>query len=165
MNLSFGREKEIVVVKDIHLEKELGYEYHEYTRMDAIVAERLTASPRIYDIYGACGIGIIAEYFPHGQVEEIAIPTDNIDFSNEENGPLICYNNLTALVKLELSLDMAEALADLHGYPGGPIVHQDVVRGLSHHSRLQQNCFSSNINAVLYSIFQLRKSKSTGNKC
>ena len=97
--------------------------------MDAIVAERLTASPRIYNIYGTCGIGIISEYFEQGQVEEIAIPTDDIDYSHEDEfGPLVCYNNLTGLMKLKLSLQLAEALADLHGYPGGPIVHQDVVR-------------------------------------
>ena len=43
-------------------------------RMDALIAERLTTSPRIYDIYTMCGLGIISEYFPHGDMEELAIP-------------------------------------------------------------------------------------------
>lgn len=97
--------------------------------MDAIVAERLTGSPRIYTIYGNCGIGIMSEYFPHGQIEELAIPENaNISQTEEEGGPLICYNNLPGFVKLKMSLQMAEALADIHGFSGGVIVHQDVVR-------------------------------------
>jgi hypothetical protein len=97
--------------------------------MDAIVAERLTASSRIYAIYGTCGIGIMSEYFPHGNIEEIAIPDDDIIFHmGEEDRPLICYNELPGLMKLKISLHMAEALADLHGYSGGVIVNQDIVR-------------------------------------
>lgn len=97
--------------------------------MDAIVAERLTASPRIYAIYGTCGIGIMSEYFPHGTLEEMAIPEDDIYFhTDDDEGPLISYNDLPGLTKLKISLHMAEALADLHGYSGGTIVHQDVVR-------------------------------------
>jgi hypothetical protein len=96
--------------------------------MDAIVAERLTASSRIYAIYGTCGIGIMSEYFPHGTIEEMAIPEDDIDDDNDDDGPLICYNDLSGLLKLEISLHMAEALAELHGYLGGAIIHQDIVR-------------------------------------
>ena len=96
--------------------------------MDAIVAERLTSSPRIYTIYGFCGIGILSETFHNGHVEEITllIP-DELEVINDETSPLVCHNDLTPQRKLELALQMAEALADLHGYPGGPIVHQDVV--------------------------------------
>jgi hypothetical protein len=45
----------------------------EYTRVDANISERLTASPRVYDIYGHCGIGIMSEWFPHGDLENISI--------------------------------------------------------------------------------------------
>lgn len=104
------------------------YDAYEFSRMDAIVAERLTASPRIYNIYGHCGIGIMAEYLANGHIEKIAIPSWDVPEEYlEEEGPLISYNNLSGLVKLKISLQMAEALADLHGYPGGVIVHQDVV--------------------------------------
>lgn len=96
--------------------------------MDAIVAERLTSSPRIYAIYGFCGIGILSETFLNGHVEEMALLlSDDFVVSHDETSPLICHNDLSPQRKLELALQMAEALADLHGYPGGPIVHQDVV--------------------------------------
>ena len=116
----------------IDFSNDLAYDAYEFTRMDAIVAERLTASRRTYSIYGACGIGIISEYFPHGQLEEIAIIDDDVNIGNiVEEGPLISYNNLPGLTKLKISLHMAEALADLHGYSGGVIVHQDVVSKLN----------------------------------
>ena len=95
--------------------------------MDAAVAERLTASPRIYNIYGTCGIGIMSEYFKHGNVEAIAVPEGGYP-GNDANNETICFNNLPGLTKLQISLHMAESLADLHGYSGGVIVHQDVVR-------------------------------------
>jgi hypothetical protein len=97
--------------------------------MDAIIAERLTSSHRIYNIYGTCGIGIIAEYFPHGDIEEIALPKGGYLYDDhDEKDPLYCYNDLPGITKLQISLHMAEALADLHGYSGGIIVHQDIVR-------------------------------------
>jgi len=91
-------------------------------RVDALVAERLTASPRIYDVYGHCGLSILSELFLHGDLEEDAY-FDEDDFDENIWEP---QNNLTAVEKLEISLQMAEALADLHGYPGGVIVHQDI---------------------------------------
>ena len=162
---------------------------YEYTRMDAIVAERLTSSPRIYNIYGTCGIGILSEYFAQGDVEAMAVSETgyfnyqyyaDTDEENEhepkgqanhtrtnatitttvvptkptiKNDPKVdepsfstpaqvsasqrprsrshlppVHNELSGYTKLKLSLHMAEAIADLHGYSGGTIVHQDIVR-------------------------------------
>ena len=172
---------------------------YEYTRMDAIVAERLTSSPRIYNIYGTCGIGILSEYFAHGDVETMAVPetgyfnyqyyadtdendhepkrrsntttrlgqhqgnhtgtnatitttviptlailntdpeVDEISSSTPAHASALqrprsrshlppVHNELSGYTKLKLSLHMAEAIADLHGYSGGTIVHQDIVR-------------------------------------
>jgi hypothetical protein len=36
------------------------------------------------------------------------------------------YNNLTATAKLQFALDMAESIADLHGFEEGVIVHDNV---------------------------------------
>jgi hypothetical protein len=99
--------------------------------MDAIIAERLTASPRIYNIYGHCGLGILSEFFPYGNLEEYAVPEGDgyLDAERvkeaEKNG-LESFNDLSPIVKLKSSLHMAEALADLHGYKFGVMVHQDV---------------------------------------
>ncbi len=102
----------------------------EYTRMDAVVAERLTASKRIYDIYGHCGIGIASEFFPHGDIEEIAVPEEGYlsrdEILERDSRELTSDNEFTSREKLVLSLQMAEAVADLHGYEYGVIVHQDI---------------------------------------
>ena len=90
--------------------------------MDAIIAERLTASPRIYDIYAFCGLGIMSEFFPHGDMEKVAVPEE--DAVPEK--PYDPKNNLTPMEKLEVAKQMAEAMADLHGYNGGVMVHQDI---------------------------------------
>ena len=40
----------------------------EFVRMDAMVAERLSSSPRTFDIYGYCGLGIMSELFFHRDI-------------------------------------------------------------------------------------------------
>eukprot|EP00537_Pseudo-nitzschia_pungens_P009714 CAMPEP_0172381672 /NCGR_PEP_ID=MMETSP1060-20121228/71072_1 /TAXON_ID=37318 /ORGANISM="Pseudo-nitzschia pungens, Strain cf. cingulata" /LENGTH=384 /DNA_ID=CAMNT_0013109459 /DNA_START=610 /DNA_END=1764 /DNA_ORIENTATION=+ len=151
LNNHFGQEQETIVVKDIHMRFDFEYDVYEYTRMDALVAERLTSSNRIYNIYGACGVGIMSEYLFNGQIESIAIPEDDIEFptwtnhADETDVPLICYNDLLAVTKLEISYYMAEALADLHGYSGGVIVHQDI--------KLDQFFFNNNMTGVVLNDF------------
>lgn len=95
-------------------------------RLDALVAERLTASPHIYNVYGLCGIATFSELLSHGDVYEEAIGDD--DTNIKRNRPSEHWppnNELTGVEKLEISLSMAEALADLHGSSSGVIVHQD----------------------------------------
>jgi serine/threonine protein kinase len=96
--------------------------------MDALVAERLTASPRIYDIYGLCGLGIMSEYFPHGDMFHVAVPGKGAmpAYELHDEYEVKPQNSLTGLKKLEISTQMAEALADLHGNSAGVIVHNDV---------------------------------------
>lgn len=98
----------------------------EFVRMDAMVAERLSSTPRTFDIYGFCGLGIISEFFYHGDIEGLVIGGDGHaqqDYDREELQP---QNDLTGKEKLVLALEMAEGIAVLHGYGGGPIVHDDI---------------------------------------
>jgi serine/threonine protein kinase len=100
----------------------------EFVRMDAIVAERLTSSPLIYDIYGFCGVSIVSEFFPHGNVEEASLYNDGYikpEKLHDKDG-VDPKNDLEPLEKLEISLQMAEGVATLHGFSGGLIVHNDV---------------------------------------
>ena len=101
------------------------YAHYEYVRMDATVAERLSSSPNIFDIYGHCGLGIMSEYFPHGDMASVAMPHEHylIETVGED---VTILNNLTSAEKLSISLQMAEGLADLHGNPYGVVVHQDL---------------------------------------
>lgn len=109
--------------------RDLKYDDFEYTRVDATVAERLSPSPLIYDIYGHCGIGIMSEWFPYGDMEEVSIDYDNYppkskireDMKKEE---LVVYNDIAGNEKLKAALNMAQAIATLHGHSGGVIVHQ-----------------------------------------
>ena len=45
-------------------------ESFEFTRMDALVSERLTVYPNIVDIYGHCGVSILSEFFEAGTLNE-----------------------------------------------------------------------------------------------
>lgn len=121
---SFLNEKEMVVVKDMYEENAFTVAEFEFVRMDAMVAERLTSSKRIYDIFGFCGLSILSEFFPHGDIEEKAVPGKGYMLTKQKE--LKVYNDIPIEQKLSLSLQMAEAIADLHGNPMGTIVHQDM---------------------------------------
>ena len=87
---------------------------------DALVMERLSASPRIVDIYGHCGTSVWVEAIPN-EVEEFIVPGDGYieqeDLHDEHN--LNPQNPYTAEEKLDIALAMAESLADLHGFKNG----------------------------------------------
>jgi len=121
---------ESIVVKDMYGGHGLPLDY-EFVRMDAMVAERLTSSPRIYDIYGFCGLSILTEFFPYGDIENEAVTGSGYLLTEEEQqgqklDDLKSYNGISSERKLVMSLQMAEALADLHGDTLGVIVHQDI---------------------------------------
>lgn len=102
-------------------------ETYETVRVDALVAERLSASPRTYDIYGYCGYGILSEYFYHGDVEEVAYEDDGwLEEDPTKTGNFEIHTKLTGKQKLVLALEMAEGIAVLHGFDNGVIVHDDV---------------------------------------
>ena len=96
--------------------------------MDAIVAERLTWSPRIVDIYGFCGSSMINEAMLNGDLERVAVPSKKgrLGYALKDKEHLDVRNNVTATKKLEYSLDMAEAVLVLHSHQDGVIVHDDI---------------------------------------
>jgi hypothetical protein len=96
---------------------------------DAIIMEQLSSSPRIVDMYSHCGTSIMVKSMPY-RVDNAVVPE-----SESTNEPLPLEqseandeprNNLTASTKLTMALEMAESLADLHGFSGGVIVHGDL---------------------------------------
>ena len=98
---------------------------YEFIRNDAMVMERLTASPRIVDIYGHCGTSVLTEFFP-GEVEEFLIPGPGRREKLNDKNDVDPKNDLTAEEKLYIALQMAESMADLHGFKDGVIVHDDI---------------------------------------
>lgn len=117
------------VLKTFNWERKLDDEHREMVNIEAVVMERLRSSPRIMDIYGHCGYSVTAEVVPV-EFEEVVIDGEGYATQKEverrnRNG-IRPYNNFTAEEKLGFALTMAESLADLHGFPDGVIVHDDV---------------------------------------
>lgn len=95
-------------------------------RMDCLVAERLSGSPQIVDIYGFCGLGHIGEAMPHGDFSRVATPLGGrvpVKLDEEHLDP---KNDLLPGHKLDFAHQMAEPIALLHGYSGGVMVHDDI---------------------------------------
>jgi hypothetical protein len=142
VNHTYSQHLEKVIMKDIQYSHKFTIDDYEFTRMDAMVAERLTGSPRVYNIFGFCGQGIISEFFSQGDIERVAIPGD---FKPQKNDTLRFYNDFTLEQKVMICLQMAEAVADLHGYSGGVITHQDI--------QLSQFLFNENATKIILNDF------------
>lgn len=96
--------------------------------MDALVSERFTSSPLIVDIYGYCGLSMMSEYMPLGDLRNHVMPNSarSVKVELDDSEPVDPWNSFSGTEKLTLSLLMAEAIALLHGYKGGVIVHDDI---------------------------------------
>jgi hypothetical protein len=114
---------------------------------EALVMERLS-SPRIMKIYGHCSTSVGTE-FVEKEIEDIIVPrggylnsenknsntynnngndNGNNSMENEDKNEnlLISQNKLNATEKLNIALEMALSIADLHGFKDGVIVHDDI---------------------------------------
>ena len=103
---------------------------YEFIRNDAMVMERLTASPRIFDIYGHCGTSIVSEFLP-GEVQVDLIPGRGRREKMNDKDDVDPKNKFTAKEKLHMALQMAESMSDLHGFTNSVIVHDDILREAS----------------------------------
>ena len=125
-----------MVLKKYRWAADYDYRDLEFMRMDALVSEIFSGpNSKMVDIYGFCGLGIISEGMPGDDLEDVATPLF-ADSENEEEDVVLNdktnvdpKNDLTPTQKLVYSLEMAEALQELHGYKGGVIVHDDVHPG------------------------------------
>lgn len=104
--------------------------FREKTRVDGLVMERLSASPRITDMYGFCATSVMTEPLP-GEIWGEAVPTKRTIQKRElrDKNQLDPKNKYTPTEKIEMALDLAEALAELHGFADGMIVHDDIDLG------------------------------------
>jgi hypothetical protein len=117
------------ILKTPRMAHNIGPGFYDEVWTEAIIMERLTKSPRIINIYGHCGYSTMVEVVPI-EFEEVAIRGEGVekpDVVEERNRDGVRpYNNFTSSEKLRFALDMAESLADMHGFEGGIIVHDDV---------------------------------------
>jgi hypothetical protein len=117
------------VMKRYQLRKKhvlFGYEELHQVGQEAVFMEQMTLSPHILDIYAACGTSVLVEAMK-SDIHHIIVPGKGI--ASQENLDKLGYvqpqNNLTISEKLQISLDMAKSLADLHEHDGGAIIHGD----------------------------------------
>jgi hypothetical protein len=101
-----------------HFDNKIGL-FHSTLR-DALIMERLTASPRIVDAYAHCGTTVLVEPIPF-EVEEYIVPGEGHIKQEElhDEADVTPLNNFTIEEKLQMALEMAESLADLHGFKDG----------------------------------------------
>mmetsp|Transcript_2823 Transcript_2823/g.5888 ORF Transcript_2823/g.5888 Transcript_2823/m.5888 type:complete len:687 (-) Transcript_2823:20-2080(-) len=119
------------VLKTFRTDREINEDNWEMIQIEAIIMERLTKSPRIMNIYGHCGFSVTAEVVPI-EFEEVVVDhggdgmysQKKVEKRNQDG--IRPYNDFTPTEKLEFALEMAESLADLHGFEDGVIVHDDV---------------------------------------
>jgi serine/threonine protein kinase len=102
------------------------------TDRDALVMERLSASPFIMDIHGYCGGSVAVEALSKPAEDEILLhgwgmlPSLPPPHNTGMHMIIPPQNNLSSTQKLRMALDMAEGLASLHGYDEGVLVHVDL---------------------------------------
>lgn len=118
---------ENVILKTMRAKREVDVERMKEMQRDAIIMERLTSSPRIVDIFGYCGTSSIVETLPY-ELEEYIVPGDGMAKQKDldQYDDVHPMNHYTIEEKLYIALKMAESIADLHGFEGGVIVHDDV---------------------------------------
>lgn len=86
--------------------------YFENSRIDAVVLERLTASPHVINVFGFCGHSVITEYADGKRLGELADKMKRVP-----------------LARLQIARDIANGLADVHGIDGddnATFVHFDI---------------------------------------
>ncbi len=86
--------------------------HFEHDRVDAVAMERLTSSPHVINIFGFCGHSVMTEYAGGKRVGQLADKAKKVP-----------------LKRLEIALDIANGLADVHGIDGDgntTFVHLDV---------------------------------------
>ena len=113
-------------------------ELMEDMRKDAMVMELLTSSPRSANIYSYCGLSSVIEFAPI-DIEDYIMPSKGRHpklirrhADPEDHGLINEYpvnDHIPPHEKLEIALEMAKCLAEMHGYAHGPIAHVDVQAG------------------------------------
>jgi hypothetical protein len=110
------------------------YDDYEVSRMEANVADLLNTSPRTTNTFGYCQTAMMSELFIYGDVEKIACPLGGrqpvpAEWGVGSKAADKRRNGLSVMDILTVALEMAEALADFHGFSRGVIVHDDVRLG------------------------------------
>ena len=142
-----GYDSERVVLKMMKSEHEVDHRNLDRHRRDALVMERLTASPYVVNLYGFCANTVMTEIVEQDLEELIsnqmdAAADDNLSLSTTtKTSP----TRRTPLGRLELALEATKGVAALHTFSGGPIIHADIQSRqflVDSHGRVKINDFN-----------------------
>jgi serine/threonine protein kinase len=146
-----SKNKNDVVMKIGRMKRSIDEKLLSTTAKEAIILERLSASPRIVDIWGYCGISSYVESMSIEVEDEIMVSSlwghpdkvhkllakkmKMIKEQRQEQPKLkpssikpqwISFNNLTSVQRVDVAIEMAETVAAIHGFDGGVIVNGDL---------------------------------------
>lgn len=105
---------ESVILKTLKLQHEVDEFQLDKNRIDSMAMERLTKSPHIIDLFGACGTSVVTEF---------------ADGENGRVGTLADKEKKRPLKRLRIARDIASGLADVHEIDGpgqATLAHFDV---------------------------------------
>lgn len=144
-NTHISKCNETVVLKTLKFQHNFEESHYEHNRIDAMAMERLTSSPRVINIFGACGNSVITEFA-----------------DGERVGALADKKKKKPLERLKIALDIARGLVALHSIDGdeeATFVHFDVnlANVVSIGGRLKLNDF--NIGVIL------KRNETSGKAC
>lgn len=110
---------------------------HERLHMEAAVMSQLSVSPYVSDTYGMCSTSIFVEPVLGNRINDLFykrvgghpkygfMNQTQLDQMMDENKEL-SLNHLTPTEKLDISLQIAESIAEAHGLATGPLMVVDI---------------------------------------
>jgi serine/threonine protein kinase len=129
---SLSSSAEEFAYKRLRLNEDISVTYDTIYKVgrEAVIMEQLTHSPRIVNIFGFCSTTVMSEAMDSEVWQDIIPGTGRttqakLDKVQQQVGGVQSKNNFTATEKLYMALEMSEALADMHGFAGGVIIHGD----------------------------------------
>ena len=112
---------------------------------EVTVNAALSPHPKIVDLYSFCGLSMLSEAMPRGDLHRLAAPHYERCRTSLFADQWQLRNNLTGRQKVRLALEMAQAVQVLHTFPGGTIVHNDLQASqflLSHDHKVKLTDFN-----------------------
>ncbi|KAL7563153.1 hypothetical protein ACA910_014432 [Epithemia clementina (nom. ined.)] len=117
-----------VVLKTLRFMHNVTLRNLDRNRRDALVMERLTKSPWILDVYGFCGNAGFYEYADGGDISTALWPKA-LDELQQKRKMRHVNNLMTRQQKLEIGVQAAIGLAELHNFDGegrATVAHTDI---------------------------------------
>jgi serine/threonine protein kinase len=124
---------EDLVLKNLRMQQPLDRRNLLKVYTEATMMERLSASTRTSNIYGHCGSTVMVESAQ--EIDKDIVPDigtgepgriEQRDLDRLQETDVHPMNHLTAEEKLDIAIQIAESLAEMHGFEGGVVTNDDI---------------------------------------